>query len=122
MMEPVFSTAQMRQGKLRILAVSSEKRLQAAPELPTFIEAGIPSINMNLWWAAMVPAQTPKPIQEQLTQWFNQVTATEETKKFLNGFASDPWIVKPEEAQAILRKEVADWGRYMEIAKMEPQG
>jgi tripartite-type tricarboxylate transporter receptor subunit TctC len=122
MMEPVFSTAQMRQGKLRILAVSSSQRLQAAPELPTFIEAGIPGINMNLWWAAMVPAQTPKPIQEQLTRWFNQVTSSEDAKKFLNGFASDPWIATPEEAQALVRKEVEDWGRYMQIAKMEPLG
>ena len=121
MMEPVFSTAQMRQGKLRILAVSSEKRLNAAPELPTFLEAGIP-IKMNLWWAAMVPAQTPKAVQDQLTQWFNQVTGSEDAKKFLNGFASDPWILTPEEAQAMVRKEVNDWGDYMKIAKMEPQG
>ena len=71
---------------------------------------------------SMVPAQTPKPIQEQLTAWFNQVTSSEEAKKFLNNFASDPWVATPEEAQAILRKEVADWGEYMRIAKMEPQG
>src|SRR5262245_22853106 len=121
MMEPVFSTAQARQGRLRILGVSSEQRLQAAPDLPTFLEQGIP-IKMNLWWAAMVPSQTPKPIQEQLTKWFNQVTSSEDAKKFLNNFASDPWVATPEEAQAILRKEVADWGDYMRIAKMEPQG
>jgi tripartite-type tricarboxylate transporter receptor subunit TctC len=121
MMEPVFSTSQMRQGKLRILAVSSEKRLQAAPELPTFLESGIP-INMNLWWAAMVPAQTPKAVQDQLTAWFNQVTSSDDARKFLNGFASDPWVATPAEAQAILRKEVADWGEYMKIAKLEPQG
>lgn len=121
MMEPVFSTAQARQGRLRILGVSSSQRLQAAPDLPTFLEQGIP-INMNLWWAAMVPAQTPKAIQEQLTKWFNQVTASEDAKKFLNNFASDPWIATPEEAQAAVRKEVADWGDYMRIAKMEPQG
>jgi tripartite-type tricarboxylate transporter receptor subunit TctC len=121
MMEPIFSTAQHRQGRLRILGVSSAERLNAASDLPTFREQGIP-INMNLWWAAMVPAQTPKAIQEQLTRWFNQVTSSEEAKKFLNNFASDPWVATPEEAQAILRKEVADWGEYMRIAKMEPQG
>jgi tripartite-type tricarboxylate transporter receptor subunit TctC len=121
MMEPIFSTAQQRQGRLRILGVSSAERLQAAPDLPTFLEQNIP-ISMNLWWAAMVPAQTPKPIQDQLTAWFNQVTSSEEAKKFLNNFASDPWVATPEEAQATLRKEVKDWGDYMRIAKMEPQG
>ena len=61
-------------------------------------------------------------LQEQLTKWFNQVTGSDDAKKFLNGFASDPWIATPEEAQGAVRKEVEDWGRYMAIAKMEPQG
>jgi tripartite-type tricarboxylate transporter receptor subunit TctC len=121
MMEPVFSTAQHKQGRLRILAVSSAERLQAAPELPTFKEQGIP-VSMNLWWAAMVPSQTPKPVQEQLSKWFNQVTSSDEAKKFLNGFASDPWMLSPEQAQAELHKEMLDWDGYMKSARLEPQG
>jgi tripartite-type tricarboxylate transporter receptor subunit TctC len=121
-MEPVFSTAQQRQGKLRILAVSSDRRLNAAPDLPTMLEAGIPGASMSLWWAAMVPAETPKPIIAQLNKWFDQVTATEETKKFLNGFASDPFIATPEEAQEKLRRDAKAWAEYMRIGKLEPQG
>jgi tripartite-type tricarboxylate transporter receptor subunit TctC len=121
-MEPVFSTAQHRQGKLRVLAVSSDKRLNAAPDFPTMIEAGIPGASMSLWWAAMVPAATPKPIIAQLNKWFDQVTATEETKKFLNGFASDPWIATPEQAQEKLRQDEKAWAEYMRIGKLEPQG
>lgn len=122
MMEPVFSTAQQRQGKLRILAVSSERRLNAAPDLPTMLESGISGASMSLWWAAMVPATTPKPIISQLNRWFDQVTATEETKKFLNGFASDPFIATPEEAQEKLRRDEKAWADYMRIGKLEPQG
>jgi tripartite-type tricarboxylate transporter receptor subunit TctC len=121
-MEPVFSTAQQRQGKLRVLAVSSDKRLNAAPDFPTMIEAGIPGASMSLWWAAMVPATTPKPVIAQLNKWFDQVTATEETKKFLNGFASDPWIATPEQAQEKLRQDEKAWAEYMRIGKLEPQG
>jgi tripartite-type tricarboxylate transporter receptor subunit TctC len=77
---------------------------------------------MSLWWAAMVPAATPKPIIAQLNKWFDQVTATEETKKFLNGFASDPFIATPEAAQAKLRADEKAWAEYMRIGKLEPQG
>ena len=54
-------------------------------------------MNIRSWWAALVPAGTPKPIVDQINVWFSQVVATEETKKFLNGIASDPWIAKPDE-------------------------
>jgi len=121
-MEPVFATAQHRQGKLRILAVSSAQRLGAAPDLPTMVEAGIPGASMSLWWAAMVPAETPKPIIAQLNKWFDQVTGTEETKRFLNGFASDPFIATPEAAQEKLRADEKAWAEYMRIGKLEPQG
>jgi tripartite-type tricarboxylate transporter receptor subunit TctC len=50
------------------------------------------------------------------------VTATEETKKFLNGFASDPFIATPEAAQAKLRADEKAWAEYMRIGKLEPQG
>jgi tripartite-type tricarboxylate transporter receptor subunit TctC len=121
-MEPIFATAQHRQGKLRVLAVSSERRLDAAPDFPTMIEAGIPGASMSLWWAAMVPAETPKPIIAQLNKWFDQVTASDDARKFLNGFASDPFIATPEAAQQKLRQDEKAWAEYMRIGKLEPQG
>jgi tripartite-type tricarboxylate transporter receptor subunit TctC len=122
MMEPVFATAQHKQGKLRILGVSSQKRLQAAPEFPTMAEQGFPGIKMELWWAAFVPAETPKAISDQLNKWFDQVTASEDAKKFLNNFSSDPSITTPVEAQAKLVEDDKKWAEYMKIAKIEPQG
>lgn len=122
LMEPVFATAQQKQGKLRVLGISSEKRLESAPDFPTMAESGFPGINMELWWAAFVPAETPKSISEQLAKWFNQVTASEDAKKFLNGFSSDPFIATSEEAQAKLRQDDKNWAEYMRIAKIDPQG
>jgi len=122
MMEPVFATAQHKQGKLRVVGVSSAQRLEAAPDLPTMTEQGITGIKMELWWAAFVPAETPKPVVEQLAKWFNQVTATPEAKTFLNNFSSDPFISTSAEAQAKLREDDKKWAEYMKIAKIEPQG
>ena len=70
----------------------------------------------------MVPAGTPKPIVDQLNKWISQVVEMEDTKKFLNGFGSDPWITTPEEGQARLKKDIKDWADYIRIAKIVPQG
>ena len=117
----IQAMAQQRAGKMRILAVGAAERMLATPDLPTATELGFP-MDVRSWWATFVPAATPKPIVDQLNVWFSQVVATEETKVFLASAASDPWIAKPDEAQAYLRKEIENWREYVRIANIEPQG
>jgi tripartite-type tricarboxylate transporter receptor subunit TctC len=95
--------------------------MQAAPDIPTMTELGYP-MNIRSWWAALVPAGTPKPIVDQLNEWFSQVVRTEESKKFLNGIASDPWASSPQEGQAYFLQQIEDWAEYVRIARIEPQG
>jgi tripartite-type tricarboxylate transporter receptor subunit TctC len=121
MMDPQFSLAQVREGRLRVLAISTEKRLQATPEYPTMTELGVP-MDITGWFAAMVPAGTPKPIVTKINQWFTQIVKTDETKKFLNSYGGDPFIVSPEEGQALFLKSIKDWEEYVRIAKIEPRG
>ena len=121
MYDPVFSMSQARGGRIRMLAVSTAQRMSAVPDLPTMTESGIPMDLMG-WFSAMVPAGTPKPIVDQINAWFKQVIATEEAKTFLNSFGGDPWVATPEEAQARLLKDTKDWGEYVRVAKIEPQG
>ena len=117
----VTAITQANAGRMRILAVSTGERLQAAPELPTMTELGYP-MNLVSWWAAMVPAATPRPIINQLNIWFSQVVAGDEGKKFLNGIASDPWVNKPDDAQGYWRQEIKNWAEYVKLAKIEQQG
>jgi tripartite-type tricarboxylate transporter receptor subunit TctC len=121
MHDPVFSLAQQREGRLRILAVSTGKRLEASPDLPTMMESGIP-MDLTGWWAAMVPSGTPRPVVEQINKWFVQIVSTEETKKFLNSFGGDPNIRPIDEAHALFLKDIKDWGDYVKMAKIQPQG
>jgi tripartite-type tricarboxylate transporter receptor subunit TctC len=120
MHDPVFSLAQQREGRLRILAVSTGKRLEANPEAPTMAESGVP-MDLTGWWAAMLPAGTPKPVVDKVNQWFSEIVKTDETKKFLNGFGGDPFINTPEAAQELFLKSINDWGDYVRIAKITPQ-
>ena len=121
MMDPVFALSQERAGRLRSLAVSTPKRMQAVPEIPTMTEAGTPGVEMMGWFAAIVPSATPRPVVDRLNKWLNEILATEETRKFLNQFGGDPYISTPDEGQARLAKEVKDWEHYIKIAKIEPQ-
>ena len=117
----IQAVAQANAGRMRILAVGAGKRMQAAPDIPTLTEFGYP-MDIRSWWAALVPSATPRPIVDQLNAWFSQVVQTPETKTFLNGIASDPWVTKPEEGQAYFLQQINDWGDYVRLANIEPQG
>ncbi len=119
--DPVFSLAQQRAGKLRILAVSTATRLDAAKELPTMTELGIP-MDLTGWWAAMVPTGTPQPVVDQVHKWFVQMVSSDETKAFLNKFGGDQFINTPQKAQEMFEKAIKEWGEYVRLAKIEPLG
>jgi len=121
MHDPVFSLAQHREGRLRILAVSTGKRLDASPDLPTMTESGV-AMDLTGWWAAMVPAGTPKPVIDKIHGWFVQIVLSDETKKFLNTFGGDPFINTPEKAQEMFETAIKEWGEYIRMAKIEPMG
>ena len=81
--DAVFALSQMREGRLRVLAVSSSNRLQSLPDIPTMTESGI-AMNLDLWWGVMVPASTPDPVVAKINKWFTEIVSMPETKKFLN--------------------------------------
>ena len=118
--DPVFALSQLREGSLRVLAVASAERLKSNPELPTMTESGVP-MDLVGWFAAMVPSATPRPIVVQFNNWFREVVGSEETQAFLKNYGGDPWIATPEEGQARLVKDIAAWGDYIRVAKLEPQ-
>jgi tripartite-type tricarboxylate transporter receptor subunit TctC len=120
MHDPVFSLAQQREGRLRILAVSSGQRLAASPDLPTMKESGV-DMDLTGWWAAMVPTGTPEPVIQQINKWFTEIVSSDDTKKFLNSFGGDPNIQPIDEAQKKFLQEIKDWAEYVRIAKIEQQ-
>ena len=120
--DPVYALAEQRKGELRTLAVSTAERLKANPDFPTMKELGISDLDMMGWWAAMVPQGTPKPIADQINKWFDQVVASEETRKFLASFGGDQLTMTPDQAQALFLKEIDNWAEYVRIAKIVPSG
>ena len=109
------------QGKVRILAVTSAKRSGRLPDVPTLSEAGLGEFDISPWWGVVVPAGTPRPVIERLAGWFNQITAEEETRQFLARAALDAFPGSPESMAALLRTETERWGRFVKLAKIQPQ-
>jgi tripartite-type tricarboxylate transporter receptor subunit TctC len=116
-----FLVPQARAGRLRILAVTSATRRASLPGVPTMVESGFPGYDLAPWWGVVVPAGTPKAIVDKLAAWFNQITASDETRKFLENLATDPFPGSPESMSALLRTEIDQWGKYARLAKIEPQ-
>ena len=116
-----FALAQQREGRLRILGVSTGKRLEATPELPDHGRAGRGD-GPDRMVGGDGSEGTPKPIVDQFNKWLVDVIGSPETKAFLNKFGGDPLIERPKLAQARLIKDVDNWKKYIEIAKIVPQG
>jgi tripartite-type tricarboxylate transporter receptor subunit TctC len=117
----VDSTWARSQSKVRILAVTAAKRSSTMPEIPTLAEAGVDGIDIAPWWGVVVPAGTPRPIIDKLAGWFNQITASDETKQFLARAALDPFPGSPEQMAGLLKSEIDRWGGFVKLAKIQPQ-
>jgi tripartite-type tricarboxylate transporter receptor subunit TctC len=116
-----FLMAQARAGRVRLLALTSATRLSMLPELPTMAESGFPGYDLTPWFGVVVPAGTPRPVVDKLAAWFNQISASEETRKFLENVATDPFPGTSESMAALIKAESENWGKYVRLAKIEPQ-
>lgn len=111
----------IRSGKLRGLAISSPKRLAALPDLPTFIEAGLPEYQGGNWIGFAVPAGTPKAIIDKLNK---EITAIQDMpdvqQQFLNRGA-EVLKMTPAELDAYMKSEIAKWGGVVKQANIKAQ-
>lgn len=100
----------MQRGDLRPLAISTRQRSAIAPDLPTFIEAGIPDYEAYTWHMFFAPAGTPAPVIQQVNAAVNRVMAMESVKQRLTEMTMDTRSdTTPETAKAFLDAEMAKW-------------
>jgi tripartite-type tricarboxylate transporter receptor subunit TctC len=97
---------QVKAGKMRTLAVSTAKRSQLTPDIPTMKEAGLPEIENLAWMAIMAPASTPNDIVARMNQEINAVLALPETREKLNAQYMEPIGGSPQELATFMQKEL----------------
>lgn len=109
---------QVRSGQVRGLAVTTSKRSQAAPDLPTVAEAGVPGFDVAGWFAFFVPAKTPPAIVKKMS--IDTVTALSDpvVKGKLARIGMLAVGSTPEELAALLKSEVEKWGAVIKDANI----
>jgi len=99
-----------KEGRIRILAICAEKRLQAAPDIPTVIEAGMPGMVVYAFNAILTTGGTPKPAVDALVQAMHKVLAESEFQDFLRNAGADPVTDSdPDKTTRFLKNEIARW-------------
>src|SRR5215468_636894 len=112
---------QVKEGKLRALAVASKMRSRALPDVPTMAEAGYPDIEGEAWFAVIVPARTPKEIITLLHQEVIKLIALPDMKERLATLGFEPVGNTPEECAAQFRTEIAKWAKVIRQAGIKAQ-
>ena len=95
----------IQSGSLRGLAVTSSKRVDGLLQVPTFAEAGLPGVDVSIWFAVLVPAGTPPAIVKKLNADMTQVIADPEFKKALAERGFDAVSSSPEQLAQFLDKD-----------------
>lgn len=111
----------IKDGRLRGLATTGEKRAKAMPDLPTLAEAGVSGAETAVWGAILVPAATPKPIIARLNAEFRKALADQDVRNSLDKAAIEPLGTSPTDAAAFINKEYEKWGRVIKAAGIKPE-
>ena len=98
-----------KQGRVRALAVTSKERSPALPDIPTAIEAGVPSLEVVGFYGFLAPAGTPKDVVQKLSDAFKAVLSQPETKSQMMAQGADPAFLGADDFARFLQNEMPRW-------------
>ena len=101
---------QISEGKVRVLGVTTPKRVAAAPDIPTIAEAGLPGYELVAWQGVVAPAGTPRPVVDALAAQMAKLMADPATRERLKALTLEPLPPStPDDFAAYIKAEVARW-------------
>ena len=106
---PAAAAPYVKQGKMRILAVDGKERWPTAPDVPTFAEAGFPSVRAPGWWAIGAPAKTPAAIINKLNHDLREVIEAPSFKDYLVTMGYKPATGTPDQLATLMKVTAALW-------------
>jgi tripartite-type tricarboxylate transporter receptor subunit TctC len=110
-----------RDGKLVVLATSTEKRSSVMPDVPTLAEAGVPGYVFDPWFGLLAPAKTPRALLARLSAEVARIVELPDVKERLRGLGGDPAPTTPEGFDAHIRSEVAKFRKIVQDAGIKPE-
>ncbi|HYH43758.1 MAG TPA: tripartite tricarboxylate transporter substrate binding protein [Burkholderiales bacterium] len=106
---------QIKANRVRPIAVTSDYRVEAFPQVPTLAEAGVPGYEFTAWIGALAPAATPKPIVDRLNADINKILRMADVSEKLKSQTLDPMIMTPEQ---FARRLKSDYDKYEKVIKL----
>ena len=117
MFDPIVTSLPfVRDGKLRALGITSDKRSSLAPEIPTLREQGFVGYEVNPWFGISAPAGTPRPVIERLNLEFVKALRNPDLAKRLSEQGLDVSPSTPEEYTAYIKSETARLGEMVKAS------
>ncbi len=111
----------VKTGKVRALGVTSAKRSQSLPDLPTIAEAGVKGYEVSTWYGVLAPAKTPKAIVTRLHGEIVKLIAVPDTREKLLVQGFEPVGSTPDEFGAYIKSEIAKWAKVIKTAKIKAE-
>ena len=112
---------QIKAGKVRGLALVGATRSAALPDIPTFPELGIATLNGGAWFGVFAAAATPKAIVERVSADINAILAQAETQKWLRDQGLEPTGMAPDRFAQFIRADLAKWRRMIADVGIKPE-
>ena len=111
----------IRDGKLRAIAVSSASRSSSLPDVPTVAESGVPGFEFTLWFGVWGPAGMPADVIDKISKDVKRALADPGVRERLAKLGNDTMSMSPAEFSQFVRREVEDYARVVKAAGIKPQ-
>ena len=108
-------------GRLKALAVGSEKRTSFMPEIPTIAESGVPGYMAEFWWGLAAPAKTPNDIINRLATELTKALQSADLKQKFAGEGSEPSVMSREQFTKFVNNEIVRWRKVAQDSNIKPE-
>jgi tripartite-type tricarboxylate transporter receptor subunit TctC len=116
MVDVASAITQVKAGRLKALAVTTAKRISAAPDVPTFAEAGLPGYEATGWFGVVMPAGTPPNIVGRMNAELVAALKRQEIRERVIAAGAEPSPSTPEEFGALIRSEIMKWAEVVKAS------
>ena len=103
-------------GRVKVLAVTSARRVAIAPTVPTIAESGFAGFDVNPWWGILAPAATDPRIVRKVNSDVAEIQRTREIQDFFKAQGAEALITSPEEFQKMLVSDVQKWAKVVKAS------
>lgn len=122
MFTPVLaSLPNIRDGRMRALAVSTARRNSALPDVPTVAESGLPGFEFNFWIGLLAPAKTPRDIVNKLNAEVTKIMQLPEVRERMGKLGAEAMPMSPEQFDAYIKEEYTSLGAVMRASGTKAQ-